>query len=183
MHNRVELIGHLGRKPTTKVFNNQDSVTNFSLATSLHWKDPQTGERKEETEWHEIVVRGRFGKVCEENLNQGSRAFVTGRIKTRRYTNNAGAEVTVKEIIASEVIFLDKKQNNQDQNQQNNSQQGYGNQSQSHQNNSQQGRGYGNQGQSQQNNPQQGQGYGNPNKQQQPAQHNSADPNDDDLPF
>lgn len=117
MLNNVQLIGRLGRVPETKTFNNGGSVTQFSIATTDSWTDRESGERHEETEWHYIVARGRLGEICQKYLSVGSRVYVEGKLRTRKWTNGNGVELYRTEIIASEVKFLDSQNQNQNQNQ------------------------------------------------------------------
>lgn len=117
MLNNVQLIGRLGRVPETKTFNNGGSVTQFSIATTDSWTDRESGERHEETEWHYIVARGRLGEICQKYLSVGSRVYIEGKLRTRKWTNGNGVELSRTEIIASEVKFLDSQNQNQGQNQ------------------------------------------------------------------
>lgn len=117
MLNNVQLIGRLGRVPETKTFDNGGSVTQFSIATSDSWTDRESGERREETEWHYIVARGRLGEICQKYLSVGSRVYVEGKLRTRKWNNANGVELSRTEIIASEIKFLDSQNQNQGQNQ------------------------------------------------------------------
>ena len=98
--NKVILVGRLGKDPEAKTFNNGGSVVNFSVATSETWKDKQSGERKEKTEWHNIVVRNEnIGKVATQYLRKGSEVYIEGSIATRKYQDSSGADRYVTEIV------------------------------------------------------------------------------------
>ena len=106
--NQVTLIGHLGRDPETKVTPSGASVTNFSIATSKSWKDKQTEEWKEETQWHNIVA-WRLSEKQQSQLKKGALAFVSGELKTRSYENKDGQQVKTTEIVADTVYYLRDK--------------------------------------------------------------------------
>jgi single-strand DNA-binding protein len=108
MLNKVMLIGRLGADPETRYMTNGDAVTNIRLATSLRWKDKQTGERKEETEWHRVVFFRGLAKVAGEYLKKGSQVYVEGRIRTNKWQKD-GVDQYSTEIIADEMHMLDSK--------------------------------------------------------------------------
>ena len=98
--NKVILVGRLGKDPESKSFNNGGSVVNFSIATSETWKHRQSGERKEKTEWHNIVVRNEnIGKVAMQYLRKGSECYIEGALTTRKYQDASGADRYVTEIV------------------------------------------------------------------------------------
>jgi single-strand DNA-binding protein len=98
--NKVILVGNLGRDPEIRTLNNGDRVANLSLATSETWRDRQSGERKEKTEWHRIVVfNDNLVKVCESYLRKGSTIYVEGAIQTRKWTDQSGQEKYSTEIV------------------------------------------------------------------------------------
>lgn len=152
--NKVILLGTLGKDPSTKTFPNGGSVTSFSIATSEAWTDKSTGERKELTEWHNIVIRNRLGEIAQQYLRKGSKVYIEGSLRTRKWNDQNGQERYTTEIIADQMQMIDSKP--QGSNQQGNQggygqQQGYGNQQSGYG----QQQGYGNQqqgGYSQQNN-------------------------------
>lgn len=112
--NRVILAGHLGKDPALKTVGNS-KVANFSLATSKKWTDKATGEIKQKTQWHNIVVWGRQAEACGKYLSKGKAVFVEGEIETRDYTDKQGQKKYVTEIVASNVQFLgggNKSENN-----------------------------------------------------------------------
>ena len=96
--NRVTVMGVLGRDPETKQFSNGGSVTTFSVATTDHWKDKTTGERKEATEWHRISTNGRLAEIASKYLKKGSKAYIEGSLRTRKYKDQSGADREVTEI-------------------------------------------------------------------------------------
>lgn len=110
--NKVMLIGRLGRDPEIRYSQQGLAVVNFSMATSEQWTDRNTGERQEKTEWHRIVVFGKQAEICEKYLSKGSQIYVEGRIQTRNYEKD-GQTHYMREIIAANFQFLDRKQDNQ----------------------------------------------------------------------
>jgi len=114
--NRVTLIGTLGKDPDLRTMPNGASVTNINLATSDSWKDKQTGEQKERTEWHRVVFHGRLAEIAAEYLDKGSRAYVEGALRTNKWIDNHGVERYTTEIIASYMQMLDGKQYKQQDN-------------------------------------------------------------------
>ncbi len=99
-HNRAILVGHIGADPDIHVSREGDKIASFSLATSETWKDKTTGERKEQTEWHRIVVfNPNIAGVVEQWVKKGSRVLVEGQIKTRSYTDKEGIERKITEIV------------------------------------------------------------------------------------
>ena len=98
--NKVILMGVLGRDPETKQFPNGGSITTFSVATTEFWKDKTTGERKEATEWHRITTSNRLAEIASKYLKKGSKAYIEGSLRTRRYKDQSGADREVTEIRA-----------------------------------------------------------------------------------
>lgn len=98
--NKVILVGNLGKDPEIRSFNNGDRVANLNLATSESWKDKSTGERKERTEWHKVVVLNEnLIKVCENYLKKGSTIYVEGSLQTRKWTDQQGVEKYSTEVV------------------------------------------------------------------------------------
>lgn len=98
--NRAQLIGRLGRDPETRRTQAGDPVVTFSMATSETWKDKTSGERKERTEWHNIVIfNENLGRIAEAYLRKGSQAYISGQIRTREYTDRDGNQRRVTEIV------------------------------------------------------------------------------------
>jgi len=100
MVNKVILVGNLGQDPEIRYTQNGTAVANFSMATTFKYKD------NEETEWHKVVVWGRLAEICGEYLQKGSKVYVEGRIKTRKWEDRDGNERKTQEIVANEVKFL-----------------------------------------------------------------------------
>ena len=98
--NKVILVGRLGKDPEKRDFANGGSVVNFTMATSENWRDKQSGERKEKTEWHNIVIRNEnIGKVATQYLRKGSEVYIEGAITTRKFQDQSGAERSITEIV------------------------------------------------------------------------------------
>ena len=104
--NKVILMGVLGRDPETKNFPNGGSMTTFSVATTDHWKDKTTGERKEATEWHRITTSNRLAEIASKYLKKGSKAYIEGSLRTRKYKDQSGADREVTEIRADILQLL-----------------------------------------------------------------------------
>ena len=92
--NKAILIGRLGRDPEVRYMPNGEAVCNFSIATDETWKDRQTGQRQERTEWHNITLYRRMAEVAGQYLKKGSRVYIEGRIQSRKYTGKDGIERT-----------------------------------------------------------------------------------------
>ena len=107
--NKVILVGTLGRDPETKTFPSGGSVTQFSIATSESWKDKNTGEPREETEWHRIVLNNRLGEVAQQYLRKGSKVYIEGSLRTRKWTDKEGVERYSTEIRGDSMQMLDSK--------------------------------------------------------------------------
>ena len=110
--NRVILVGRLGKDPESRAFPDGGSVCNFSIATSESWKDKQTGERKERTEWHNIVLRNRLGEVAMQYLKKGSQVYIEGSIRTRKWQDQSGQDRYTTEVMGREMTMLDSKPEN-----------------------------------------------------------------------
>ena len=104
--NKVTVMGVLGRDPETKQFPNGGSVTTFSVATTDHWKDKSTGERKSATEWHRIATSNRLAEIASKYLKKGSKAYIEGSLRTRKYKDQNGADREVTEIRADVLQLL-----------------------------------------------------------------------------
>ena len=107
--NKVILVGRLGAEPESRAFTNGGSICNLSLATSESWKDRQTGERKERTEWHRVTLNNRLGEIAQQYLHKGSQVYVEGRIQTRKWQDQSGQDRYSTDIIANEMRMLDSK--------------------------------------------------------------------------
>jgi single-strand DNA-binding protein len=104
--NKVILVGNLGADPETRYMPNGDPITNIRLATTFRWKDKQSGENKEETEWHRIVFRARLAEIAGEYLKKGSPVYVEGRIRTRKWQDKDGQDRYTTEIMADNMQLL-----------------------------------------------------------------------------
>ncbi|WPD29571.1 single-stranded DNA-binding protein [Acinetobacter baumannii] len=108
--NKVILVGTLGRDPETKTFPNGGSLTQFSIATSEVWTDKNTGERKEQTEWHRIILHNRLGEIAQQFLRKGSKVYIEGSLRTRQWTDQNGQERYTTEIRGDQMQMLDARQ-------------------------------------------------------------------------
>ena len=108
--NKVILVGTLGKDPETKTFPNGGSLTQFSIATSESWVDKNTGERKEQTEWHRIVLHNRLGEIAQQYLRKGSKVYIEGSLRTRQWTDQNGQERYSTEIRGDQMQMLDSRQ-------------------------------------------------------------------------
>ena len=108
--NKVIIVGNLGRDPETRSFPSGDRVANVTIATTDKWKDKQTGEMKEATEWHRVVFNGRLAEIAEEYLRKGSQVYVEGSLRTRKWTDQAGVEKYTTEIRADQMQMLGSRQ-------------------------------------------------------------------------
>lgn len=188
--NKVIIVGNLGADPDSKTFSNGGTVTNISVATSEQWTDKQSGEKREATEWHRIVLNNRLAEVAAQYLRKGSKVYIEGSLRTRKYQDQNGQDRYITEIRANQMQMLDSAGAGQQQGQ------GYSNNNGFNQNNAPQ----------QYNNAPQNQGYqnnqnnfGNPNQNSfnQNSQNNAFSapsqggsnnampdsPVDDDIPF
>ena len=112
--NKVILVGNLGKDPKVSQLNSGDRVVSFTLATSDTWKDKNTGERKERTEWHNVVVfNENIGKIVEQYCKKGSKVYLEGQIQSRKYNDQSGAERYITEIVLQrfrgELTLLDSR--------------------------------------------------------------------------
>ncbi|MDX9788601.1 MAG: single-stranded DNA-binding protein [Desulfobacterales bacterium] len=107
--NKVILVGRLGRDPEIKYFPSGDAVCNFSIATSDTWKDKDTGEKKEKTEWHKIVAFRKLAETCGKYLSKGSMVYIEGRLQTRSWEKD-GITRYMTEIEALNMQMLDRKE-------------------------------------------------------------------------
>ncbi len=104
--NKVILVGNLGNDPETRYMPSGDAVTNISVATSESWKDKQTGEQKEKTEWHKVVMFRRLAEVAAEYLRKGSQVYIEGKLRTNKWQDRDGNDRYTTEIIADEMQML-----------------------------------------------------------------------------
>ncbi len=105
--NKVILIGNLGADPEVRYTTSGGAVANLRLATSEQWRDKQTGENREQTEWHRVVMFGRLGEIAGEYLKKGAKIYVEGSIRTRKWQDRDGQDRYTTEIVANEMQMLD----------------------------------------------------------------------------
>lgn len=111
--NRVEIMGHLGRDPEVRRLDDGRPVVSFSIATSESWRDKATGERKERTEWHNVVIfNEHLCGIAEQYLKKGSKAFLAGKMQTRKWTDKDGHDRWSTEVVlprfGGELVLLDR---------------------------------------------------------------------------
>ncbi|BFM19584.1 single-stranded DNA-binding protein [Gilvimarinus japonicus] len=172
--NKVILVGNLGQDPETKYMPSGGAVTNISVATSDQWKDKQTGQPQERTEWHRVVFFNRIAEIAGEYLRKGSKVYIEGSLRTRKWQGQDGQDRYTTEIVCSEMQMLDSRGAGGDNN--NYGQDNY-NQNQNYGGNQPQGQP---QAQPQQA-PRQAPPQQQPQQPQQPA--GGFDSFDDDIPF
>lgn len=114
--NQVTLIGHLGRDPECRTTSGGTKVANLSVATSEDWKDKSTGEKKSKTEWHRVVIWGELAGIADKYLRKGSKVYLSGKLQTRKWTDNAGVEKYSTEVVLqgfdAKLIMLDGRNGN-----------------------------------------------------------------------
>ena len=104
--NKVILVGNLGADPETRYMPSGKAVTNIRIATSESWKDKQTGDKQERTEWHSIVMFDKLGEIAAEYLRKGSQVYIEGRLRTRKWQDKEGKDRYTTEIVADEMQML-----------------------------------------------------------------------------
>ena len=108
--NKVIIVGNLGKDPEMRSFPSGDQVANVTIATTDKWKDKQSGEMKEATEWHRIVFNGRLAEIVGQYLRKGSQVYVEGSLRTRTWTDQSGVEKFTTEIRADQMQMLGSRQ-------------------------------------------------------------------------
>ena len=108
--NKVIIVGNLGRDPEVRTFPSGDRVANVTIATTDKWKDKQSGEMREATEWHRVVFNGRLAEIVEQYLCKGSQVYVEGSLRTRKWTDQSGVEKYSTEIRADQMQMLGSRQ-------------------------------------------------------------------------
>ena len=108
--NKVILVGNLGRDPEMRSFPSGDQVANVTLATTDKWKDKQSGEPREHTEWHRLVFNGRLAEIAGQYLRKGSQVYVEGSIRTRKYQDKDGVEKYATDIRVDQMQMLGSRQ-------------------------------------------------------------------------
>ncbi len=104
--NKVILVGNLGADPETRAMPSGTTVANLRIATSESWRDKQTGEQQERTEWHRVALFGRLGEIAAEYLKKGSQVYIEGSLRTRKWQDKQGNERYSTEIVANEMQML-----------------------------------------------------------------------------
>lgn len=107
--NKVILVGNLGNDPEVRYMPSGNAVANISVATSESWKDKQTGEAQERTEWHRVVLYNRLGEIAGEYLKKGAKVYIEGSLRTRKWQDQSGQEKYTTEIIGQEMQMLDSR--------------------------------------------------------------------------
>lgn len=110
--NKVILVGNLGNEPETKYMPSGGAVTNISIATSESWKDKNSGQMQERTEWHRVVLFNRLAEIAGEYLKKGSKVYVEGALRTRKWQSKDGVDMYTTEIVANEMQMLDSRGEN-----------------------------------------------------------------------
>ncbi len=108
--NKVIIVGNLGKDPEMRSFPNGDQIANITIATTDKWKDKQTGEAKEATEWHRVAFGGRLAEIVGQYLRKGSQVYVEGSLRTRKWTDKEGVEKYTTEIRADSMQMLGSRQ-------------------------------------------------------------------------
>jgi len=180
--NKVIIIGNLGKDPEVKFMPSGEAVANITVATSESWKDKQTGEQKEKTEWHRVVMFGKLAEISGEYLKKGSKVYLEGKLQTRKWTNQQGQDQYTTEIVLQGfngvMQMLDSKPQGQ--------QGGFQQQAPAQQGGFQQQQAPAQQGGFQQQAPAQQGGFANQGQQPQTPKVNPQEPSidfDDDIPF
>ena len=104
--NKVIVVGNLGQDPETRYIPSGSAVTNLRIATNESWKDKQTGEQKDRTEWHSVAMFGRLAEIAAEYLRKGSQVYIEGKLRTRKWQDKDGNDRYTTEIIADEMQML-----------------------------------------------------------------------------
>jgi len=104
--NKVILVGNLGKDPEVRYMPNGNAIANITLATTESWKDKQSGEQQDKTEWHRVVMFRRLGEIAGEYLKKGSQVYIEGKLQTRKWQDNAGNDRYTTEIVASDMQML-----------------------------------------------------------------------------
>lgn len=113
--NKVILIGNLGADPETRAMPNGNTACNIRIATSEQWKDKESGENKERTEWHNVAAFGKLAEIMGEYLQKGSKVYIEGSLRTRKWEDKQGNDRYTTEIIANEMQMLDGRPQGNDQ--------------------------------------------------------------------
>ncbi len=107
--NKVIIVGNLGKDPETRYMPSGSAVTNLRIATTEAWKDKQSGEQQERTEWHSVAMFGRLAEIAAEYLRKGSQVYIEGKLRTRKWQDKEGKDRYTTEILADEMQMLGSK--------------------------------------------------------------------------
>jgi single-strand DNA-binding protein len=107
--NKVILVGNLGQDPETRYTANNSAVTNITIATSESWTDKQSGQKQERTEWHRVVMFNKLGEIAGQYLRKGSKVYIEGSLRTRKWQDQNGQDRYTTEIVASDMQMLDSR--------------------------------------------------------------------------
>ena len=116
--NKVIIVGNLGRDPESRYSQSGDCICNIAVATTESWKDKNSGEKKELTEWHRIVLYRKLGEIASQYLKKGSQVYIEGRLHTRKWTDKDGVERYTTEIVADDMKMLGSRDGGGDHGQQ-----------------------------------------------------------------
>ena len=114
--NKCIIVGNLGKDPEVRFMPNGDAVVNITVATSDEWKDKQTGEQKEKTEWHKVAIFGNLAEIAGQYLTKGSQVYIEGQLQTRKWQDQNGQDRYTTEIVAKEMQMLDSGEGNSQRN-------------------------------------------------------------------
>ncbi len=118
--NKVILVGNLGKDPEVRYTSSGSAIANITVATSESWKDKETGEQKDQTEWHRVVFFRRLAEIVNDYLKKGSQVYIEGKLRTRKWQDKDGQDRYTTEIVASEMQMLGGRDNSQSNNNYNN---------------------------------------------------------------
>ncbi len=107
--NKVMIIGNLGAEPEIRFTAGGSPIANFSIATSETWRDKQSGEQQEKTEWHRVVIFGKLAEIVQQYVHKGSKIYIEGRLQTNKWQDKSGQDRYTTEIIANEMQMLDSR--------------------------------------------------------------------------
>ena len=113
--NKAILVGHLGKDPEVRYAPSGKAIANITVATSEQWKDKNTGEKQEKTEWHRVVAFGRLAEIMGEYLRKGAQVYIEGKIQTRKWQDKEGADRYTTEIVANEMQMLGSRSTQQEE--------------------------------------------------------------------
>ncbi len=116
--NKVILVGNVGKDPECRDLPNGPKVSSISVATSQSWKDKQTGENQERTEWHRVVFFGRLAEIVAQYVKKGSKVYIEGQLRTRKWQDQSGQDRWSTEVIANDMQMLDSQKERQETKQQ-----------------------------------------------------------------